>query len=52
MIIAVALDTGGKAAVEARIRADWLSDRSDILQRLAGWSTDVWRRIAPPEYGA
>ncbi len=50
-IIAVALDTGGKAAVEARIRADWLSDDpSDLLQRLAGWSTDVWRRIAPPEY--
>ena len=35
-IIAVALDTGGKAAVEARIRADWLSDPSADVQRLKG----------------
>lgn len=49
-IIAVALDTGGKAAVEARIRADWLSDPSEDVKRLMGWGAAEWARKAPPEY--
>ncbi len=49
-IIAVALDAGGKAAVEARIRADWLSDPSEDVKRLMGWGEAEWQQKAPPEY--
>ncbi len=51
-IIAVALDTGGKAAVEASIRpsASDLAGRSEAVRQLMGWGDSVWRRIAAPEY--
>lgn len=49
-IIAVAFDTGGKAAVEASIRAEGCRERPDVLARLMGWSADLWARQAPPTY--
>lgn len=49
-IIAVALDTGGKAAVEAHIRPTDLAQRADGIRRTMGWGESEWSRIAPPEY--
>lgn len=49
-IIAVALDTAGKAAVESRIRASDIAERPAILGRLMGWSDDLWAKQAPPTY--
>lgn len=49
-IIAVAFDTGGKAAVEASIRAEGCRERPEVLARLMGWSADLWARQAPPTY--
>ncbi len=49
-IIAVALDTAGKAAVEAKIRAADCAERPAALARLMGWSADLWARQAPPTY--
>jgi len=49
-IIAVALDTGGKAAVEASIRAEDLDERPDVLATLMGWSQEQWTRKAPPRF--
>lgn len=49
-IIAVAFDTAGKAAVEARIRAADCAERPAVLARLMGWSPDLWARQAPPTY--
>ena len=49
-IIAIAFDTAGKAAVEARIRAADCAERPAILARLMGWSADLWARQSPPTY--
>lgn len=49
-IIAVALDTGGKAAVEAKIRAADCKERPALLASLMGWNADLWARQAPPTY--
>ncbi len=49
-IIAVAFDTAGKAAVEARIRATDIAERPPFLGRLMGWSEDLWAKQAPPTY--
>lgn len=49
-IIAVAFDAAGTAAVEARIRAEDISERPDMLARLMGWSDDLWQRQTPPTY--
>jgi hypothetical protein len=49
-IIAVALDTAGKAAVEASIRAADCKQRPDVLARLMGWAPDLWARQSPPTY--
>jgi hypothetical protein len=50
IMIAVALDTAGKAAVEAKIRAEDISERPEVLARLMGWSEDLWAKQAPPTY--
>ncbi len=49
-IIAVAFDTAGKAAVEAKIRAADCAERPAVLARLMGWSPELWARQAPPTY--
>jgi len=49
-IIAVALDTGGRAAVEAKIRAADCQERPEMLARLMGWSPELWAKQAPPTY--
>jgi hypothetical protein len=49
-IIAVAFDTAGKAAVEAKIRAADCRERPEILGRLMGWSPALWARQSPPTY--
>lgn len=49
-ILAVALDTGGKKAVEAAIRAADCRERPEALARLMGWSPELWARQAPPTY--
>lgn len=49
-IIAVALDTAGKAAVEAKIRAADCRERPAMLARLMGWNDDLWARQSPPTY--
>jgi hypothetical protein len=49
-IIAVAFDTAGKAAVEAKIRAADYAERPEVLARLMGWSPDLWARQSPPTY--
>lgn len=49
-IIAVALDTAGKAAVEARIRATDIAERPPVLGRLMGWSEELWSKQAPPTF--
>jgi len=49
-IIAVALDTGGRAAVAARIRAEDIAERPAALAPLMGWNEDLWSRQAPPTY--
>lgn len=48
--IGVAFDTGGKAAVEARIRSADIPERPAMLARLMGWGDDLWTRQAPPTY--
>lgn len=50
MILAVALDTAGKAAVEAKIRAADCAERPAALGRLMGWNPELWARQAPPTY--
>ena len=49
-IIAVAFDTAGKAAVEAKIRAADYQERPPVLARLMGWSEELWAKQAPPTY--
>lgn len=49
-IIAVAFDTAGKPAVEAKIRAADCAERPQLLARIMGWSPDLWARQAPPTY--
>jgi hypothetical protein len=49
-IIAVAFDTAGKPAVEAKIRAADCKERPEAVARLVGWAPDLWRRQAPPTY--
>lgn len=49
-IIAVALDTAGKAAVEAKIKSEDIAERPEMLARLMGWSAELWSRQAPPQY--
>jgi len=48
--IAVALDTGGRAAVEARIRCHDLAALPPVVAPLMGWSAELWARRAPPTY--
>ena len=48
--IGVAFDTGGKAAVEARIKSADIAERPPVLARLMGWADDLWARQAPPTY--
>lgn len=52
VIIAVALDAGGCAAVEKSIRPTVaeLAERPPVLASLMGWSEELWSRKAPPEY--
>jgi glutathione peroxidase-family protein len=49
-ILAVALDTGGKAAVEPSIRCDDLDSVPSSLRSVMGWSADAWERRAAPTY--
>lgn len=49
-IIAVAFDTAGKAAVEAKIRAADIAERPPMLAGLMGWDEALWARQAPPTY--
>ncbi len=49
-IVAVALDAGGKAAVEPSIRAEDVKERPDVLRTLMGWPEDAWAKAAPPSY--
>jgi glutathione peroxidase-family protein len=49
-IVAVALDTGGAPAVEPHIRCEDLSETSDALRSVMGWSEDLWRERSAPTY--
>lgn len=49
-MIAVAFDTAGTAAVEARIRAVDCRDQPAMLGRLMGWAPELWARQSPPTY--
>jgi hypothetical protein len=49
-IVAVALDTAGRAAVEAKARPEDPAARPEVLRRIRGWSDAQWRRQAVPEY--
>lgn len=49
-MIAVALDTAGREAVEAKVRPADLDERPDVVRRLRGWSSEQWARKAPAEY--
>ena len=49
-IVAVALDTGGKAAVEPNIRPTNLDERPEAARRITGWGESEWSRKAPPQY--
>lgn len=50
MMISVALDTAGTAAVRDRIRPSDLAGRPDAMRRLRGWSKAEWSAQAPPAY--
>lgn len=54
MIIAVALDTGGRQAVEPHVALsdDDLAARRELTQlaSMMGWSAELWARIAAPTY--
>ena len=49
-IIAVAFDTGGKAAVEARTLAADCREQPEVIGRLMGWPSELWARQSPPTY--
>ncbi len=49
-IIAVALDTSGKTAVEPHIRPTNLDERPEAARRITGWGESEWSRKAPPQY--
>ncbi len=49
-IIAVALDAGGKDAVEASVRPTDLAERPEVMRRMTGWGESEWGRMAPPQY--
>jgi tetratricopeptide (TPR) repeat protein len=49
-MIAVAFDTAGTAAVEARIRAADCREQPAMLARLMGWAPELWARQSPPTY--
>lgn len=49
-IVAVALDTAGAAAVEAKTKAEDIAERPDMVRRLMGWSEELWAKQAPPTY--
>jgi peroxiredoxin len=49
-LVSVALDAGGRAAVEPSIRCTNLAERPDALRTALGWSEDDWRHTAAPSY--
>ena len=49
-IIAVALDTAGREAVEAKVRPTDPDRLPEAIRRLRGWSPEQWGRSAPPEF--
>jgi hypothetical protein len=49
-LIAVALDTGGAAAVREWIRPSDLASRPMEMMQLMGWSTDLAKRAAKPTF--
>lgn len=49
-IIAVAFDSGGRAAVESWIRPATPIDLPPPLRDIMGWSTDLCAKAAPPAY--
>jgi len=49
-MIAVAFDTAGKPAVEARILSKDIAERPPMLARLMGWSQELWAKQSPPTY--
>lgn len=49
-IIAVAFDSAGAPAVEAKIKAADCKERPEVLARLMGWAPDLWSAQAPPTY--
>lgn len=49
-IVAVALDAGGREAVEAKVRPTDLDQRPDVVRRLRGWGTELWDAKAPPRF--
>ena len=49
-IVAVALDTAGREAVEAKVRPADLDERPEVIRRLRGWSPDLWARKAWPQF--
>lgn len=49
-IVAVALDAGGKAAVEASVRPTDLAERPEVVRKMTGWGESEWGRKATPEY--
>ncbi len=52
VIVAVALDAGGRAAAENSIRPTdaELAERPDVVARLMGWGEEEWRHKAAPQY--
>ena len=46
-IVAVALDAGGKAAVEASVRPTNLDERPEVVRKMTGWDESDWARMAP-----
>jgi hypothetical protein len=50
MIIAVAFDTGGRAAVESWIRPATPIDLPQPLRDIMGWSSELCVKAAPPTY--
>lgn len=50
VIVAVALDSAGEAAVEASIRPENPAERPEVVRRMTGWGESEWTRQSPPEY--
>lgn len=49
-IVAVALDSAGRPAVEPKLRPSDLDQRPEVLRRIRGWSEEQWKRKAPPRF--